>query len=1270
MKIDIKNFLSQLGFKPREGTEDMWFKIYQNRYQISVSVDSANFKNSKIDYGEKIRYQRATTCNFGQPESFVVFECVNRLLEKGYKPENILLEKNWPLGHKTKGFLDILVYNDSGEAFLMIECKTYGEEHRKEKEKMFKDGGQLFSYLIQEKSTEYLCLYSSEIHGGEIVFENDIIQVGSTFANTKNQQEAFEAWAPQIFETKGIFETDATPFHIKFTGILKKDLRDLKAEEGGYIFNRFAEILRRNVVSDKTNAFNKIFNLFLCKIVDEFERSDDEKTQFQWEESEDNEKVMLRLNDLYKRGMDKYLGLKISAVTEDELEQELSKVNTDQKTQAIKELFIKQKLYSGNEFAFKEVFDKKTFEQNAVVVKEVVKLLENFRIKYSTKQQFLGDFFEKLLNTGIKQESGQFFTPIPITRFICRSIPIWDIIGQKNENREENFLPYIIDYASGSGHFLTEVMGEINSHLSKINDSWIKGGGLAKRNFNSLKSEYLWAKEYVYGIEKDYRLAKTTKISTFLNGDGDANIICGDGLDSFSSSQEYKGKLLETVNANDNEEFDILVANPPYSVSGFKNTLKNGKASFSLYNRLTEQSSEIECLFIERAKQLLKEGGYAGIILPVSVLTNSGIYTDTRELLFKYFEIRAIVAFSSNTFMATRTNTVTLFLRKRNDNVWSNISDTVDIFLKTHKDITCNDIEKPFSRYVAYAYPDSSFEDYVSLLKGDFDSIRENLLLKKYKKLFGELQRKDDSTESEIENAKLLELINQTEKSKLVIFLLSFNQKVALVRSGEKKAEKKFLGYEFSSRRGHEGIKVYKTEGGHIKSSLYNEEVLDDSSKVNSYILRVFKGEEIKTIDPKLSNNLIIQDLHAIVDFESAKFEQKIALSFKKKAKLKSKYPIEPLQKHCSIVDNGTNAPQDNKYFEEGEFPFIRAGNLNRKDAHGFLIADKDNYVNKKAVEDCGLKMFKEGTILFPKSGQSVNTNNIAKLREDSYVVNHLACLYDADKNFLNYLYYYLEDYKISNLVPVDSNYPSINLPEIKELLIPVPPNDIVTKIVSKILKVEDGAKTAVNETLKNKDKIKSIFDGVSKEHKSIEKINDLRTLLQRGKSPKYGDSNLHIIKSGQARGYFDFDFSEKYFASSTFEVDDRKLQKGDILINSTGVGTAGRVTYFDLDGDYVVDSHITILRPDRTKVIPKFLLYTIANIGFDNLEKMAEGQSGQVELSLEIIKNIKVTIPPLPAQEKIMEEIDTIDKKLKSDEAILKLVSEQKANILKEALY
>lgn len=62
---------------------------------------------------------------------------------------------------------------------------------------------------------------------------------------------------------------------------------------------------------------------------------------------------------------------------------------------------------------------------------------------------------------------------------------------------------------------------------------------------------------------------------------------------------------------------------------------------------------------------------------------------------------------------------------------------------------------------------------------------------------------------------------------------------------------------------------------------------------------------------------------------------------------------------------------------------------------------------------------------------------------------------------------------------------------------------------------------------------------------------------------------------------------------------------KGDLLINSTGVGTAGRVNLFDLDGQYFVDSHVTILRLDQTRLLPVYLLYQLYfNIGFKNIEK------------------------------------------------------------------
>ena len=167
--------------------------------------------------------------------------------------------------------------------------------------------------------------------------------------------------------------------------------------------------------------------------------------------------------------------------------------------------------------------------------------------------------------------------------------------------------------------------------------------------------------------------------------------------------------------------------------------------------------------------------------------------------------------------------------------------------------------------------------------------------------------------------------------------------------------------------------------------------------------------------------------------------------------------------------------------------------------------------------------------------------------------------------------------------------------------------------------------------------------------------------LLKRGKSAKYGNSKIQIIKSGQARGWYDFDFSEKYYVDETFVIDERKLVRGDLLINSTGVGTAGRVTYFGEDGDFVVDSHITIFRPNQNLILPKYALCALGVIGFDNIENMALGQSGQIELSLDIIGNIKIPVPPIDIQKQIVEEIGKIDRSVSDSQSC---INECEANI------
>jgi type I restriction enzyme M protein len=91
----------------------------------------------------------------------------------------------------------------------------------------------------------------------------------------------------------------AYEFQSKF--LKKKDLKNLTQDDSSFIFHQFLSILRKYSVSDKPNAFNKIFNLFLAKIYDEQSCNDDEELKFQWQENLDNPvSFQVRLIELHK----------------------------------------------------------------------------------------------------------------------------------------------------------------------------------------------------------------------------------------------------------------------------------------------------------------------------------------------------------------------------------------------------------------------------------------------------------------------------------------------------------------------------------------------------------------------------------------------------------------------------------------------------------------------------------------------------------------------------------------------------------------------------------------------------------------------------------------------------------------------------------------------------------------------------------------------------------------------------------------------------------
>ncbi|MFH0926397.1 MAG: hypothetical protein V1872_12350 [bacterium] len=427
--MQYKNFIQTLGFTPKDNTSGVFIKKYADGYAIEL-----DFKKNFINYGDKIKAESKTTQNFSQTENWVVLECVNRLLEKGYKPENIILEKIWPSGHGTSGRLDICVTHDKGTEYLLIECKTWGKEFEKEFAQMKKDGGQLFTYFKFSNKADAIMLYASALNNNnEVVYRNEIIKIEDDY-RVGDVKDFYAKWN-KLAKDNGIFDPWVTPYHFVSKALTPILLEPIKQEDSSFIFNRFLEILRHNVVSDKPNAFNKIFTLFLCKIYDEKSTKENEELKFQWLEGiDDDRSFQMRLANLYKNGMYEFLEKRVTDFSTSDFETKYKHLDEKVKEDLLNDI-IKLRLEKNNEFAIKEVFDKKSFEENAKVVKQVVELLQGFKIRYTKKQQYLSDFFELLLTTGLKQESGQFFTPVPIAQFIIKSIPIDELIDEKLQRK-------------------------------------------------------------------------------------------------------------------------------------------------------------------------------------------------------------------------------------------------------------------------------------------------------------------------------------------------------------------------------------------------------------------------------------------------------------------------------------------------------------------------------------------------------------------------------------------------------------------------------------------------------------------------------------------------------------------------------------------------------------------------------------------------------------------------------------------------------------------
>lgn len=647
---------------------------------------------------------------------------------------------------------------------------------------------------------------------------------------------------------------------------------------------------------------------------------------------------------------------------------------------------------------------------------------------------------------------------MPIVKFLISSLPLAELL----QNSEA---PKVIDYACGAGHFLTEYASQIKPLLQS---------GQNPADFYP----------HIYGVEKEYRLSKVAKVSAFMYGQDEMNIIYADALAQNDGLKDGS--------------FSLLVANPPYSVKGFLATLgEEDKAKFTLYPHVSDEDSfnSIETFFIEKAKQLLHSDGIAVIVLPSSILTNGNIYIKCREIILQYFDLVAIAEFGSGTFGKTGTNTATLFLRRKKSATdlaehyrnrvgqWQSGNFGLDGVFKDRHLLKCYCRHCGFDR--------AQYKAFLNAQDKMPSEISQTEVFAEYRKAF---DKKKLPKSADVEK-EWLNFAKEIEADKLRHFMLAANnpQNVLVVKMpSETKEKKAFLGYEWSAAKGREGIKylVGQTETDEeslqnlqginkIQTPLFNPQNLFDEDKLNSLIRQNFSGS-LQNIPEHLANFATLLPLAEMLDFGRAEFDKAIRTSAQKKVEIISKYPLESIEQITSHIESGKRPNGGVGQISSGAYSI--GGEHIHKET-GYLELKTIKYVPLSFYENAEKGKIQSGDILICKDGAL--TGKIALVRNELNNIKAMAnehvfilrCVEAATQQYLFYILHSDMGQRLLKANITGSAQGGLNSTNLKNIKIPLPPLDIQQKIVEECQKIDDEFNRTRMKIEEYRAKIANIFN-------------------------------------------------------------------------------------------------------------------------------------------------------------------------------------------------
>ncbi len=375
--------------------------------------------------------------------------------------------------------------------------------------------------------------------------------------------------------------------------------------------------------------------------------------------------------------------------------------------------------------------------------------------------------------------------------------------------------------------------------------------------------------------------------------------------------------------------------------------------------------------------------------------------------------------------------------------------------------------------------------------------------------------------------------------------------------------------------------------------------------------------------------------------------------------------------KTYKLTDLGTIArgkskhrPRDASHLYGGEYPFIQTGDVKASN-------HRLNY-HTQTYSEAGLQQSK----LWPKDTMCIT---IAANIAETAILNYPACFPDSiigfiandkvcDIDFVEYLMqYFKKQIQSHSIGSVQDNINLATFERVEFLVPPLPEQRAIASILSSLddkielnlqmnKTLEEMAMTLYQHWFVDFGPFKdgNFIDselGLIPEGWEVKRLGDITLELRRGISPKYTeDEGIKVVNQRCIRNHLiDFSLARKNDVSKK-KVDGRQIQKGDVLVNSTGVGTLGRMApVIDLKEDVVVDSHVTVIRPNP--VIFRLNTFARSMLSIESIiEHMGEGSTGQTELSRVQLSELRILVPPIEIQSDLENQLISIAQKTVSN--------------------